>query len=49
MGKDLVSGMIVDENSATAKTTRKGSKHYFCSTHCREVFQGELKLPKLLA
>ena len=49
MGKDLASGTNVDENSATAKTPRKGSKHYFCSTHCKEVFQGELKLTKLLA
>ena len=49
MIKDLVSRMSVDENSATAKTTRKRSKHYFCSTHCKEVFQGEFKLPKLLA
>ena len=38
MDKDLVSRMIVDKNSATIKTTRKGSKYYFCSFLFEEVF-----------
>jgi hypothetical protein len=51
MDKDLVSRMTVDENSATTKTARKGSKllHLLNPFHCKEIFQREHKLPKLLA
>ena len=38
MATDLVCGMIVDENSAPAQTTYKGSDYYFCAAYCRESF-----------
>jgi Cu+-exporting ATPase len=38
---DLVCGMIVDENSAPAKTTYEGTEYYFCATYCKETFDGE--------
>jgi len=38
MAVDLVCGMIVDEESAPAKTTYKGGKYHFCAAYCRDVF-----------
>jgi len=41
MAIDLVCGMIVDEESAPAKTTYEGADYYFCATYCKEVFERE--------
>jgi Cu+-exporting ATPase len=38
---DLVCGMIVDENSAPAKTTYEGAEYYFCAAYCKETFDRE--------
>ncbi len=38
MAVDLVCGMIVDEESAPAKTTCDGDDYHFCATYCRDVF-----------
>jgi YHS domain-containing protein/uncharacterized membrane protein len=47
---DLVCGMIVDEDEATAKYDYKGNMHYFCSVACREAFSKDpdkfLKKPR---
>jgi len=39
MAIDLVCGMIVDENSAPARTTYDGKAYYFCATYCKETFE----------
>jgi Cu+-exporting ATPase len=41
MAIDLVCGMIVDENSAPARTIYKGNEYFFCATYCRETFDRE--------
>jgi Cu+-exporting ATPase len=41
MAMDLVCGMIVDEESAPAKTTYAGDDYHFCAAHCRDVFSKE--------
>ena len=41
MAIDLVCGMIVDENSAPAKTTYEETDYYFCATYCRKAFDRE--------
>jgi YHS domain-containing protein/copper chaperone CopZ len=38
---DLVCGMIVDEQSFTAKTSYDGSDYFFCDIYCKEVFDLE--------
>ena len=38
MAIDLVCGMIVDEQSAPAKTTQDGEDYHFCAAYCRDVF-----------
>ncbi len=39
MAIDLVCGMIVDENSAPAKTVYQGVHYYFCAQYCKEAFE----------
>jgi YHS domain-containing protein/copper chaperone CopZ len=41
MAIDLVCGMIVDEQSFTAKTSYDGSDYFFCDIYCKEVFDLE--------
>jgi Cu+-exporting ATPase len=41
MAVDMVCGMIVDEESAPAKTTHAGDDYHFCATYCRDVFNRE--------
>jgi Cu+-exporting ATPase len=41
MATDLVCGMIVNENSAPARTTYEGTEYYFCAPYCKERFDGE--------
>jgi copper ion binding protein len=41
MAVDLVCGMIVDEESAPARTTYEGDGYHFCATYCRDVFSRE--------
>jgi Cu+-exporting ATPase len=38
MPTDLVCGMVVDPDSAPARTTFAGNEYSFCATYCREVF-----------
>jgi Cu+-exporting ATPase len=38
---DLVCGMIVDEESAPAKTSYEGKDYYFCASYCKEAFEKE--------
>jgi YHS domain-containing protein len=47
MAIDLVCGMIVDENSAPAKTTYEETDYYFCATYCREAFDREPQIKNL--
>jgi Cu+-exporting ATPase len=41
MAMDLVCGMIVDENSAPARTAYQGKEYYFCADYCKEAFETE--------
>ncbi|MFQ6079711.1 MAG: copper ion binding protein, partial [Thermodesulfobacteriota bacterium] len=41
MAIDLVCGMIVEENTAPAKTTYGGTDYYFCAVYCKEAFDKE--------
>jgi Cu+-exporting ATPase len=41
MAVDMVCGMIVDEESAPAKTTYAGDGYHFCATYCRDAFNKE--------
>jgi Cu+-exporting ATPase len=41
MAMDLVCGMIVDDQSAPAKTTLEGVNYYFCAEYCKEAFESE--------
>lgn len=36
---DLVCGMIVNPDSAPAKTTYAGNEYSFCSAYCKAVFE----------
>jgi YHS domain-containing protein len=38
LAKDVVCGMMVDENSAKYKTEFKGEMYYFCSPGCLASF-----------
>ena len=39
MATDLVCGMIVNPDSAPAKSTYEGNEYSFCATYCKEVFE----------
>ena len=39
MATDLVCGMIVNPDSAPARTTYAGSEYSFCTAYCKEVFE----------
>lgn len=36
--KDPVCGMEIDDQQASAKSTHEGQTYYFCSDHCKSVF-----------
>jgi YHS domain-containing protein len=38
MATDLVCGMIVNPESAPAKTNYEGKEYSFCATYCKKVF-----------
>jgi len=38
MAKDPVCGMRVDEKTAAGKSEHDGKTYYFCSAHCKSVF-----------
>jgi len=39
MATDLVCGMIVNPDSAPAKSTYEGNEYSFCTAYCKEVFE----------
>ena len=39
MATDLVCGMIVNPDSAPAKSTYEGNEYSFCAAYCKEVFE----------
>lgn len=39
MVRDPVCGMMVDENTAPAKTEYKGKVYYFCAPGCKAAFE----------
>ncbi len=39
MATDLVCGMIVNPDSAPARTTYAGNEYSFCAAYCKEVFE----------
>jgi YHS domain-containing protein len=39
--KDPVCGMMVDEDTAPAKSEYKGKTYYFCSLDCKEEFDAD--------
>jgi len=39
MATDLVCGMIVNPDSASARTTYAGNEYSFCAAYCKEVFE----------
>jgi Cu+-exporting ATPase len=41
MAVDLVCGMIVDEESAPARTAYEGDDYHFCAAYCRDAFNKE--------
>jgi Cu+-exporting ATPase len=41
MAVDLVCGMIVEEGSAPARTTYKGTDYHFCAAYCRDAFKSD--------
>ncbi len=43
MVKDVVCGMIIDENTAAGSYEYKGQKYYFCSPLCLEKFKKDLE------
>lgn len=38
MAKDPVCGMRVDEGTAAGRSEHGGKTYYFCSAHCKSVF-----------
>lgn len=38
---DPVCGMKVEEGDAAATATHQGTTFYFCSTDCKEEFEGD--------
>ena len=41
MAKDLVCGMMVDEETPVATTVYQEKTYYFCSEHCKQQFVKE--------
>lgn len=39
--KDPVCGMEIDEQQAAASSQHAGRTYYFCSEHCKSVFEKE--------
>lgn len=39
--KDPVCGMMVEPETAPAKSEYKGTTYYFCSTDCKEEFDAD--------
>ncbi len=39
--KDVVCGMMVDPETAPAKTEYKGQTYYFCAPGCKAAFEKE--------
>ncbi len=37
--RDVVCGMMVDPDTATASTTYEGKTYYFCSRGCKAAFE----------
>lgn len=37
--RDLVCGMMVDPDTAPARSTYQGTTYYFCTVECRDLFE----------
>lgn len=36
--KDVVCGMMIDDETAEARSTYQGKTYYFCSEECKQAF-----------
>ena len=39
--KDPVCGMMIEDTTATARSTHEGKTYYFCSEQCKQSFDAD--------